>query len=110
MNWNLIILAFLTIINLADGMDLFYVKDIAFLNIYSVQAYQKIIAFLFFMYYGLIVGVRLTKTKYDNTPVIKGIKVKVKDEENSEGIFCTGCGELNPVNKQYCKKCEVKLY
>jgi ribosomal protein L40E len=56
------------------------------------------------------VGVRLTKTKYDNTPVIKGIKVKMKDEENSEGIFCTGCGELNPMNKQYCKKCEVKLY
>ena len=91
----LLVLVFLTIINLLDGMDLVFVKDIAYLNTYSVETYQKSIAYLFFLYYGLIVGVRLTKTKYDNTPVIKGIKVKMKDEDK-DGIFCTGCGELNP--------------
>lgn len=106
----LLVLAFLTIINLADGLNILFVKDIAYLNIYSVETYQKSIAYLFFMYYGLIVGVRLTKTKYDNTPVIRGIKVKMKDKEDQDGIFCTGCGELNALDKQYCKKCEIKLF
>ena len=50
----LLLLAFLTIINLADGLDISHVKDIAYLNTYSIQAYQKVIAYLFFLYYGLL--------------------------------------------------------
>ena len=66
----LITLTIFTILNLTDSSDLLKVEDIPLLNAYPIEAYQKLIAYLFFMYYGLVVGFRLTKTKYDNTPVL----------------------------------------
>ena len=65
----LLILIVLTIVNITDGINILKVADIPLLNMNSVETYQKLIAYFFFLYYGLIVGVRLTKTKYDNTPI-----------------------------------------
>ncbi|MHA1910281.1 MAG: hypothetical protein ACTSYA_01180 [Candidatus Kariarchaeaceae archaeon] len=94
----LIVLTILTIVNITDATNILDVGDIPYMDQYPIETYQKIIAYLFFMYYGLIVGGRLSKTKYDNTPVKK-----------PEELFCDKCGAKSPKGSPHCTKCGVKL-
>lgn len=65
----LIVLVFLTLLNMADGVDFIIADNIPLINSFPIEFYQKLIAYIYFIYYGLIVGGRLSKTKYDNTPI-----------------------------------------
>ncbi len=98
----LFLLALFTIVNLLDGLKLVLVKNIPGLNVFPVETYQKLIAYLFFGYFGLVVGVRLTKTKYDNTPVYQEIEIP-------EVWFCTNCGAKNVHNvENICAVCNAE--
>jgi hypothetical membrane protein len=101
----LVILTILTILNITDATSILDVGDIPILDQYPIEAYQKIIAYLFFMYYGLVVGGRLSKTKYDNTPV----KKKVEPVKKPETLFCTKCGTESPEGSPHCTKCGTEL-
>ncbi|MCG3219452.1 MAG: hypothetical protein KAR35_10620 [Candidatus Heimdallarchaeota archaeon] len=100
----LIILTILTIVNITDATNLLNVGDIPYMDQYPIETYQKIIAYLFFMYYGLVVGGRLSKTKYDNTPV-----KKVEPIKKSDKLVCDKCGIKSPEGSPYCTKCGTKL-
>ena len=95
----LFFLGIFTLVNLIDGLKIYLVKDIPLMNIYPVETYQKLIAYLFFIYFGLVVGVRLTKTKYDNTPVYREVEVP-------EIWFCTNCGAKNTNLRNVCEACK----
>lgn len=95
----LFLLTLFTLANLADGLKLWLVKDMPILNTLPVETYQKLIAYLFFTYFGLVVGVRLTKTKYDNTPVYEVVDVP-------EEWFCTNCGVKNSSASNICNACQ----
>ncbi len=105
----LFLLALFTIINLLDGFKLVKTSNIPVLNAFPIQTYQKLIAYLFFGYFGLVVGVRLTKTKYDNTPVIHSKNKHHYHVKGSDSWYCTNCGEANPENTELCKKCRQAL-
>lgn len=62
-------------VSLFENLDIMAVSDMPYFNEFPVEAYQKFMAYLFFIYYALIVGTRLSLVKYDNTPSL----VKVKD-------------------------------
>jgi len=102
----LIVLVIMVIVNLLDGLKIVMVGDIPLLNNFPIETYQKLIAYVFFAYYGLVVGVRLTKTKYDNTPVISERPKPISQEIN---LFCTKCGTENPSGSEFCVDCGVKL-
>ena len=93
----LLLLVTLTAINILDGLGVVLVKDIPLLNLYPIPFYQKLLPIAFFGYYGLVVGFRLTKTKYDNTPVL------------GTTFHCTNCGVNNPLTAPFCTNCGVKL-
>ncbi len=101
----LMVLVVLTILNIIDGLDLIFVKDIPYVNTFPIETYQKIIAYLFFTYFGLVVGVRLSKTKYDNTPVVK----KEKKTFTKDTWFCTNCGHANSKTDEKCAACKQLL-
>ncbi len=120
----LAILIFLAIVNIGDGVNLFKVINIPILNHFPVETYQKLLAYVFFMYYGFVVGGRLANTKYDNTPVkpktnnkivVDAIpepvspQLKETESEPVGKIFCTSCGLPNPVGTKYCTECGAKL-
>ncbi|MCE7734560.1 MAG: hypothetical protein GPJ54_06765 [Candidatus Heimdallarchaeota archaeon] len=73
----LLILALLAnvTVSLLDNLEIVAVGDVPYFSEYPVEAYQKFMAYLFFFYYALIVGTRLSLVKYDNTPS----RVEVKD-------------------------------
>lgn len=60
-------------ISLLDNLGLVPLDNIPFFNAFNIEVYQKFMAFTFFVYYGLIVGIRLLNTKYDNTPGLRKI-------------------------------------
>ncbi len=104
----LIGLSILTSLNILDGLNIIFVSDIPLLSVFPIETYQKVIAYLFFMYYGLVVGIRLSKTKYDNTP----IKHKGTGHAEKKGDtlwYCTNCGEENPKDTKFCNECGLKL-
>ncbi len=105
----LFILAVLALINLADGMSLVKVVNIPVVNTLPVEAYQKFIAYIFFIYFGLIVGGRLTLTKYDNTPVVHSPDVGHTHRPGSSKWYCTNCGQENEEDTEICSKCQQSL-
>lgn len=64
-------------VSLLDNLGMMAVDDMPYFSELPVEAYQKFMAYLFFIYYGLIVGTRLSLVKFDNTPS----RVEVKDGE-----------------------------
>lgn len=67
----LIVMAIIfVVINLIHHTTSLKVEDMPFFNAYPIEAYQKFLAYTFFLYYSLIVGIRLLLTKYDNTPQV----------------------------------------
>jgi hypothetical protein len=60
-------------VSLLDNLNLMSVQEIPYFNELPIEAYQKFMAYLFFIYYGLIVGTRLSLVKYDNTPVLVAV-------------------------------------
>lgn len=105
----LIALSFFTILNLVDGIGLMKIVDTPYVNIFSVETYQKFIAYVFFMYYGLVVGIRLSKTKYDNTPIKVGKTAHAEKVGDDSIWYCTNCGEENPNDTKFCIECGVRL-
>ena len=71
-----IILVINALVNILDGIKLLPVDNIPYLRQYPIEFYQKLMAYLFFVYYGLVVGVRLSLKKYDNTPVIDTSRIE----------------------------------
>lgn len=61
------------IVSFIDNIGLVKLDKIPLFNKLPIEAYQKFIAYTFFIYYGLIVGLRLLNTKYDNTPGLREI-------------------------------------
>lgn len=106
----LLVLIVFTVINLVDGLDLYFVKDMPYFNVFPVETYQKLIAYIFFGYFGLVVGVRLSNTKYDNTPVVtKSTSKKTNSVDKSDQWFCTNCGQANSKAAEKCIACKHLL-
>jgi hypothetical membrane protein len=105
----LLVLTVITVLNFTDGFGVLNISDIPYLQEYPIETYQKLIAYLFFIYYGLVVGTRLTKTKYDNTPVVHGSGSGHQHRKGSDALFCTNCGTKNTSDRGFCVNCGLRL-
>lgn len=63
-----LIMVLITSINIMSALSLIAISDIPFLEEITPEFLNGLIVYLFFMYFGMVVGLRFMNTKYDNTP------------------------------------------